>query len=152
MTFFRLSTNLRTVTKWTRACDKRCTRLISNKFIARVITEKLSIGIVPRLCLKILNLPRREMCIFGSRKCVPVSWMYKKQTSVSHGSTEPEVVSLDARLRMDCIPSISGIWFQKYCILLKPIQHEETRCETNPPAKKKKTRTPTQNEETQQPR
>ena len=49
------------------------------------------------------------MCILGSRTFVPVSWMCKKQTSVSHGSTEPEVVSLDAGLRLDGIPSIPGI-------------------------------------------
>ena len=38
---------------------------------------------------------------FGSRSIVPVSWMCKKQTSVSHSSTESEVISLDAGLRMD---------------------------------------------------
>ena len=32
---------------------------------------------------------------------VPMSWMCKKQTSVSHSSTESEVISLDAGLRMD---------------------------------------------------
>ena len=32
--------------------------------------------------------------IFGSRKFVPRSWMCKKQTSVSHSSTESEVISL----------------------------------------------------------
>ena len=32
--------------------------------------------------------------------------MYKKQTSVSHSSTESEVVSLDAGLRMDGIRSL----------------------------------------------
>ena len=32
---------------------------------------------------------------------VPVSWMCKKQTAVSHSSTESEIISLDAGLRMD---------------------------------------------------
>ena len=32
---------------------------------------------------------------------VPISWICKKQTSVSHGSTESEIISLDAGLRMD---------------------------------------------------
>ena len=41
------------------------------------------------------------LCIFGSRTFVPISWMCKKQTSVSHSSTESEVISLDAGLRMD---------------------------------------------------
>ena len=39
--------------------------------------------------------------LFGSRTFVPVSWMYKKQTSVSHSSTQSEIISLDAGLRID---------------------------------------------------
>ena len=34
---------------------------------------------------------------------MPISWICKKQTSVSHCSTEAEVISLDAGLRMDGI-------------------------------------------------
>ena len=34
---------------------------------------------------------------------VPISWMCKKQTSVSHSSTESEIISPDAGLRMDGI-------------------------------------------------
>ena len=41
------------------------------------------------------------LCIFGRRTFVPMSWMCKKQTSVSHSSTESELISLDAGLRMD---------------------------------------------------
>ena len=41
------------------------------------------------------------MCIFGSHTFVPLSWMCKKQTSVSHSSTESEMISCDAGLRMD---------------------------------------------------
>ena len=44
-------------------------------------------------------------CIVGSHTFVPISWMCKKQTSVSHTSTESEVISLDAGLRMDGIPA-----------------------------------------------
>ena len=43
----------------------------------------------------------RILCVFGSRTFVPISWMCKKQTSVSHSSTESEIISLDAGLRMD---------------------------------------------------
>ena len=49
------------------------------------------------------------LCIFGSHTFVPTSWMRKKQTSVSHGSTETEVISLDAGLRMDGIPALD-LW------------------------------------------
>ena len=41
------------------------------------------------------------LCIFGSRTFVPISWMCKKQWSVSHSITESEIVSVDAGLRMD---------------------------------------------------
>ena len=40
---------------------------------------------------------------------VPVSWMCKKQTCVSHSSTESKIVSLDASLRMDGIPALD-LW------------------------------------------
>ena len=39
---------------------------------------------------------RRSLCFFGSRTFVLISWMCKKQTSVSHSSTESEILSLDA--------------------------------------------------------
>ena len=41
------------------------------------------------------------LCIFGSHTFVPISWMCKKQTAVSHSSTESEIISLDAGLRLD---------------------------------------------------
>ena len=49
------------------------------------------------------------LCIFGSPTFVPISWMCKKQTSVSHSSTESEIISLDAGLRMDGIPALD-LW------------------------------------------
>ena len=41
------------------------------------------------------------LCIFGSHTFVPISWICKKQTSVSHSSTESEIISLDTGLRLD---------------------------------------------------
>ena len=49
------------------------------------------------------------MCIVGSHTFVPISWMCKKQTSVSHSSTKSEIISLDAGLRMDGIPALD-LW------------------------------------------
>ena len=49
------------------------------------------------------------LCIFGSRTFAPISWMCKKQTSFSHSSTESEIVSLDAGLRMDGLPALD-LW------------------------------------------
>ena len=52
--------------------------------------------------------PLREgtLRVFGSHTLVPISWMCKKQTSVSHSSTESEIISLDAGLRLDGIPAL----------------------------------------------
>ena len=49
------------------------------------------------------------LCFFGSHKFVPIGWMCKKQTSVSHSSTESEIISLDAGLRLDGIPAFD-LW------------------------------------------
>ena len=46
------------------------------------------------------------LCIFKSHTFVPISWMGKKQTSVSHSPAESEIISLDAGLRMDGIPAL----------------------------------------------
>ena len=48
-------------------------------------------------------------CIFGSHTFVPITWMCKKQTSVSHSSTESEIISLDAGLRLDGKPALD-LW------------------------------------------
>ena len=49
------------------------------------------------------------LCIFGRRTFVPISWVCKLQSSVSHFSTESEVISLDAGFRMDGIPALT-LW------------------------------------------
>ena len=50
------------------------------------------------------------LCEFRSHTFVPISWMCKKQTCVSHISTESEIISLDAGLRK--FPRlISGVWW-----------------------------------------
>ena len=48
-------------------------------------------------------------CVFGSHTFVPISWMFKKQTSVSHSSTESEIISLDTGLRLDGLPALE-LW------------------------------------------
>ena len=49
------------------------------------------------------------LCIFGSHTFVPTSWMCKKQTAVSHRSTESEIISLDTGLRLDGLPALE-LW------------------------------------------
>ena len=96
----------RTVTKWTRACDKRLTRLISSCCHVGQYSTVLEIQTIPRLrTMKTQNRPRSGFC---------VSWevehsLCKEQTSVSHGSIESEVISLDAGLRMDGSPALD-LW------------------------------------------
>ena len=61
------------------------------------------------------------MCIFGSHTFVPISWMCKKQTSVSHSSTESEIISLDTGLRFDGIP-VLDLWDLIVSVLGNTIQ------------------------------
>ena len=49
------------------------------------------------------------LCFSRSHTFVPISWMCKKQTSVSRSSTEAEIISLDAGLRMDGISPLT-LW------------------------------------------
>ena len=58
--------------------------------------------------LKTLNQPHEDFCFckFGGRTFVPASWMWKKETSVSHSSTEAAIIFLDAGLRMGGIPAL----------------------------------------------
>ena len=46
------------------------------------------------------------LCIFGSHTFVPISWMCKKQTSVSHSSKESEIISFGAGLMLDGSPHL----------------------------------------------
>ena len=70
-------------------------------------------------CLKTLDFARDledskstsggTLCIFGSHTFVPICWMCKKQTAVSHSSTESEIISLDTGLRLDGLPALE-LW------------------------------------------
>ena len=105
----------RSITKWTKACDKRLNRLIS--FIHHTCEYKLycHVGNTAKQCrLRLFqdsdfagdledskSTSGGTLCIFGSHTFVPKSWMCKKQTAVSHSSTESEIISLDTGLRLD---------------------------------------------------
>ena len=66
-------------------------------------------------------------CVFGSHTFVSTSWMCKKQTSVSHSSTESEIISLDAGLRLDGIPALD-LWDLIVAVLGNTNQsHKERR-------------------------
>ena len=118
-----VNTLARAVTRWTRACDKRVTRLISYIHNTNDHRQYCHVGNTAQHCRRGLfqdsdfagDLEHSKstsggiLCIFGSRRFVPESWLCKKQTSVSLSSTESEVISLDAGLRMDGMPVID-LW------------------------------------------
>ena len=54
--------------------------------------------------VRIQNPLLEDHCAF-LEVIAPIRWMCKKQTAVSHSSTESEIISLDAGLRMDGIPA-----------------------------------------------
>ena len=56
------------------------------------------------------------LCIFGNHTFVPISWMCKKQTAVSHSSTESESISLDAGLRLDWIIALDFVGSDCFCL------------------------------------
>ena len=109
--------------KWTKACDKRLGRLIS--YIHHTCKHKqyCHVGNTAKQCRLGLfqdsdfagdledskSTSGGTLCIFGSHTFVPISWMCKKQTAVSHSSTESENISLDIGLRLDGLPALE-LW------------------------------------------
>ena len=105
----------RAITKWTKACDKRLNRLISYIHHTSEYKQYCHVGNTAKQCRLGLfqdsdfagdledskSTSGGTLCIFGSHTFVPISWMCKKQTSVSHSSTESEIISLDTGLRLD---------------------------------------------------
>ena len=72
------------------------------------------------------------MCFWKSYICSnKISWMCKKQTSFSHSSTESEIISLDAGLRLDGISALDlwdlDLWDLIVLVLGNTIQtHDRT--------------------------
>ena len=110
----------RSITKWTEACDKRLSRLISYIHHTCEYKQYCHLGNTAKQCRLGLfqdshfagdledskSTSGGTLCVFGSPAFVPISWMCKKQTSVSYSSTESEIISLDAGLRLDGIPAL----------------------------------------------
>ena len=113
----------RSITKWTEACDKRLNRLISYIHHTSEYKQYCYVGNTAKQCRLGLfgvsdfsgdledskSTSGGTLCVFGSRTFVPISWMCKKQTSGSHSSTESEIISLSAGLRLDGIPALD-LW------------------------------------------
>ena len=113
----------RSVTKWTQACDRRLARLISYIHHTNDFRQYCHVGNTAQHCRMGLSQDSDfagdiedskstsggVLCIFGSGTFVPGSWMCKKPSAVSHSSTESEIISLDAGLRLDGIPALD-LW------------------------------------------
>ena len=91
----------RSITKWTKACDKRLNRLISDIHHTCEYKQYCHVGNTAKQCRLGLfqdsdfagvledskSTSGGTLSIFGSHTFVPTSWMCKKQTAVSHSST-----------------------------------------------------------------
>ena len=122
---FRWSVNklARSITKWTKACDKRLNRLISYIHHTCEYKQYCHVGNTAQQCRLGLfqdsdfagdledskSTSGGTFCVSGSLTFVPRSWMCQKQTSVSHSSTESEIISLDTGLRLDGLPALE-LW------------------------------------------
>ena len=105
----------RSITKWTKACDKRLYQLISYIHHSCEYKQYCHVGNTAKQCRLGLfqdsdfagDLEDSKSTLggtflrFGSHTFVPTSWMCRKQAAVSHSSTESEIISLDTGLRLD---------------------------------------------------
>ena len=140
----------RAVSIKTKSGDKRLARLISYIHHSSEYRQYCFVGNTAQQCRLGLfqdsdfagdledskSTSGEVLCIFGSHTFVPIRWMCKKQTSVSHSSTEAEIISLDAGLRMDGIPALT-FWDLVIEVFLsvpkrtdgpKRDSHGDTRC------------------------
>ena len=112
----------RSITKWTKACDKRLNRLISNIHHTCECKQHCHVGntaeqcrfdcfttLISREILKIQNLRQGEHCVFSEViHFVTISWMCFLQTSVSH-SSKSEIIFLDTGPQLDSLPALE-LW------------------------------------------
>ena len=105
-----------------KACDKRWCHLISYIHHTCEYKQYCHVGNTAKQCRLGLfedsdfagdledskSTPGGTLCVFGSHTFVPISWMFQKQTSFSHSSTESEINFLDAGLRLYGIPALDS--------------------------------------------
>ena len=89
----------RSITKWTKVCDKRLNRLISYIHVGNT-AKQCRLGLFQDSDFAgdledSKSISGGTLCVFGSQTFVPISWICKKQTAVSHSSTESEIIWTD---------------------------------------------------------
>ena len=103
-----VNTFAQSITKWTKTCDKRVNRLVPCIHHTCEYKQYCNVGNTADQCRLGLfqdsdvvgdledtkSTSGGTLCTFGSHTFVPISWMCKKQTAVSHSSTESEIISL----------------------------------------------------------
>ena len=119
-TLWSVNTLARKVTSWNKGCDKRLHRLIEYLQGTKDWIQLCYTGDYVEDCWIALFVDASfagdledskstngaYMCIVGPRTFVPVTWICKRQTAISHSSSEAEVISLDAALRMEGLPTL----------------------------------------------
>ena len=121
--FWSVNKLARSITKWTKACDKRLNRLISYIHHTCEYKHYCHVGNTAKQCRLGLfqdsdfagdledskSTSGGTLCVLGSHTFVPTSWMCKKKTAVSHSSPQSEIISLDTGLRLDGLPALE-LW------------------------------------------
>ena len=116
-----VNTLARNVTKWSVNCDKRLHRLICYMHDKTDMEMQCWVGddakdiqlamFVDASFASWLSDSKSTsgaiLCLMGPKTFVPISWFCKKQGSVTHSSTEAELIALDAALRMEGIPALA---------------------------------------------
>ena len=120
----------RNVTEWTKGDDKRLHRLISYIHYHPTCIQFCYVGDHLRDCYLALfcdagfagDLSDSKstggyfLYLVGPRTRVPISWACKKHGAVSHSSTEAEIISLDAGMRMVGLPVLL-LWEDILCTM-----------------------------------
>ena len=125
----------REVTKWTVACDKRLWRLISyihatydwalTNIVGNKAHEcKIAVFVDSNFAGDLKDSKSTSGCfiaLVGSSTFVPITWFCKKQTAVSHSSSEAEVIALDAGMRIEGVPSL--VLWEQVLEVVSPIKN-----------------------------
>ena len=75
------------------------------------------------------------LCMFGSRKFPPSVGCARSETSVSRSSTESEIISLDAGLRMDGLPALD-LWDDLWDVVIDVLRSTTLQDKVNWPKEK----------------